>query len=147
MSLPPGARTERCRVVGSVFLIGSDPEQPGMLSWPALAALAAADAVVHDGSVDPATLALVPQPVAVERAAAAIERVGKLAGEGWRVVWLVNGDPARSRKRRAEALCLREAGVAMQTIIGLLPGGDRVAVVAEAPTPQLLATPLNGLAG
>jgi uroporphyrin-III C-methyltransferase len=147
MGLPPGARTDRCRVVGSVFLIGSDPEWPGRLCWPALAALGAADAVVHDGTVDPAILALVPQRVSVERAAAAIERVGKLAGEGWRVVWLVNGDPARSRKRRAEALRLREAGVAMQTITGLLPGGEAVAVVPETLTPQLLATPLNGLAG
>jgi siroheme synthase len=117
------------------------------LSWPVLAALAAADAVVHDGAIDPAILALVPQPVVVERAAAARERVSKLASEGWRVVWLVDGDPARSRKRRAEALRLREAGVATQTITGLLPGGGAAAVAAETPTPQLLATSLNGLAG
>jgi uroporphyrin-III C-methyltransferase len=134
-------------VVGSVFLIGSDPERPGILSWPALAALAAADAVVHDGAVDRATLALVPHRVPVERAAAAVERVGKLAGDGWRVVWLVSGDPARSRKRRAEAARLREAGVATQTITGLLPGAGSVAAVPETPTPQSLATPLNGLAG
>jgi uroporphyrin-III C-methyltransferase len=147
-STPNGVRTE----VGSVFLIGSDPERPGALSWPALAALAAADAVLHDGAVGPDTLALVPRRVLVEPVPGDIARVGKLAGEGWRVVWLVSGNPASSPKRRAEVERLREAGIATHTIAGFLncdeDGVSGAAVAAAgAVAPQPLATALNGLAG
>jgi uroporphyrin-III C-methyltransferase len=152
MGSPPNAPASRRPDAGSVFLIGSDPQRPGELSWPALAALAAADAVLHDGAVDPGTLALVPRRVLVEPVPGDIARVGKLAGEGWRVVWLVSGDPARSPAHRADAERLREAGIATHTIAGFLYC-DEVAVLgaalppAGAVAPQPLATALNGLAG
>jgi uroporphyrin-III C-methyltransferase len=143
-----GPRTD----AGSVFLIGSDPERPGELAWPALAALAAADAVLHDGEVDRDTLALVPRRVLVEPVPGDIARVGKLAGEGWRVVWLVNGDPARSPRRRADAERLRDAGIATHTIAGFLHCDEEAVFGAAirpagAVAPQPLATALNGLAG
>jgi siroheme synthase len=141
-SAPSGPRS----AAGLVFLLGSDPARPGTLSWPARAALAAADAVLHDGAVDPATLALVPRRILVEALPGDLARVEKLAGEGWRVVWLVSGDPARSPARRADAERLHAAGIATRTLAGFLPGDDRFAEgVAAAPQP--LATALNGLAG
>jgi len=143
-STPSGPRP----AAGLVFLLGSDPARPGALSWPARAALAAADAVLHDGAVDPATLALVPRRVLVEALPGDLARVEKLAGEGWRVVWLVSGDPARSPARRADAERLQEVGIATHTLAGFLPGDDRFgAGAAAAGAPQLFATALNGLAG
>lgn len=152
MGSSPSAASGLPSNAGSVFLIGSDPERPGELSWPALAALAAADAVLHDGEVDPDTLALVPRRVLVEPVPGDIARVGKLAGEGWRVVWLVNGDPARSPRRRADAERLREAGIATHTIAGFLHCDESAVFGAAIPpagavAPQPLATALNGLAG
>jgi uroporphyrin-III C-methyltransferase len=145
MGSSPAGPTALRSEAGSVFLISSDPERPGALSWPAQAALAAADAVLHDAAVDPAILALVPPRAFVEPAPGDLARVGKLAAEGWRVVWLVSGDPAASPARRAAAEYLREKGIATQLIAGFLPG-DAVAVFA-GPPPQPLATALNGLAG
>jgi uroporphyrin-III C-methyltransferase len=139
--VPAGARA----TVGSVFLVGANPERPGELSWPALAAIAAADAVLHDGAVASETLALVPRHVFVEPLPGDLARVGKLAGEGWRVVWLVGGAPMHSPERRAEAARLREAGIATETIAGFLSDDDSMAVAVAAPQP--LATALNGLAG
>lgn len=130
---------------GSIVLIGSNPRRPGELSWPALAALAAADAVLHDGTVGAETLALVPRHVFVEPLPGDVERVGKLARDGWRVVWLVAGDPAYSCEHRAEAQRLREVGIAIETIAGFLPDGGGLPIAIAAPHP--LATPLNGLAG
>jgi uroporphyrin-III C-methyltransferase len=152
MGSSPTTTTATRSDAGSVFLIGSDPERPGALSWPALAALAAADVVLHDGAADPATLALVPRRVLVEAAAGDIGRVSKLAGEGWRVVWLVSGDPANSPARRVAAERLREAGIATHTIAGFLHCEERAVFAAAAATagpvaPQPLATALNGLAG
>ena len=98
----PGVRLDP----GLVLYVGFDAEAPGELAWPALAALEAADAVLYDGGAEPPTLELIPRrcfveavsPAAGEEAAAA--RANKLAGEGWRVVRLVAGDPATRRRRR-----------------------------------------------
>ena len=148
----PSAAAGRRAAAGSVLLVQADPARPGELSWPALAALAAADAVLHDRAVDPDTLALVPGRVLVEPMPFDLARVGKLAGEGWRVVWLASGDPARSPERRAAAERLRQAGIATETFAGFLPGddGDRIEGSPRAigvVAPQPLATALNGLAG
>jgi siroheme synthase len=130
---------------GLILLIGSQSERPGELPWPALAALSAADAILHDGDVDPRTLDLVPRGRLVERAPAVAARAYKLAQEGWRVVWLMAGDPAGSPERLADAAGLLAAGVAVGTIAGFSPSPP--AAPGEAPAPQPFATALNGLAG
>jgi hypothetical protein len=149
---------------GLVFLIGSNPEQPGELSWPALAALAAADAVVHDEDVDPETLALVPRRCFVEAVPRDFSRVRKLASEGWRVVWLIVGDPPSSLVELADAEPLAAApGITIRTMASLWspgpgpgspgpgsPGPDSSGQIGSRgtiPAPQSLATALNGLAG
>lgn len=151
MRQSPPASQEIRGDAGLVFLIGCDPNRPGELSWPAQAALAAADAVVHDGSVDPSTLALVPPRCFVEAVPGDVARVGKLAAEGWRVVWLVVGAPAVSLGALVDAERLADAGVSVSTIAGL-PGdgrtGDRPGAGLDATlAPQSFATALNGLAG
>jgi siroheme synthase len=152
MGSPTKAAAAPRSAAGSVFLIGLDPKRPGELSWPALAALAAADAVLHDGAVDPGTLNFVPRHVLVERLPGDIARIGKLAGEGWRVVWLVSGDPASSSMYRSGAERLRKAGIATHTIAGFLSCDDDAVFGAALPSagavaPQPLATAFNGLAG
>ncbi len=143
----PGRRAD----AGLVFLIGSNPDRPGELSWPARAALSAADAVVHDGKVAPDILALVPRHCFVEADPGDVARVRKLAGEGWRVVWLVVGDPSISLATLADAERLADAGIAVGTIAGLLGGGRdnerAVASLDASLAPQAFATALNGLAG
>lgn len=141
---------------GSVFLIGADPARPGQLPWPAAAALAAADAVLHDDGIDPTILALIPhrcfvEPVPAENARgsaenAAIGRARKLAGEGWRVVWLVAGDPERAPAEFAKAAGLAATGITIRTCALLTERGPEAAY-AEMCGPQHLATALNGLAG
>jgi uroporphyrin-III C-methyltransferase len=145
--IPAAIRAES----GLLFLIGLNPDRPGELSWPALAALMAADAVVHDADVDPDTLALVPSRCFVEAAPVDIARVRKLASEGWRVVWLVVGDPAKSLATLANAERLAEAGITIRTIASLWSGGPDgfgpIGSLGDTPVPQSFATALNGLAG
>ena len=148
----PSAAAWSGSTLGPVLLVGSDPGRPGELSWPALAALAAADVVLHDGAVDPGTLALVPGRALVEPAPGDLSRVGKLAGEGWRVVWLVSGDPASLPARRADAERLKARGIATHTIAGFPDcDGETLFTAATAAAgiaaPQPYATALNGLAG
>ncbi|HEY3911190.1 MAG TPA: SAM-dependent methyltransferase [Stellaceae bacterium] len=136
---------------GLVLLVGFDPERPGDLSWPARAALSAADAVIHEGTIDPDILTLVPRRCFVESVPGDAARVGKLAGEGWRVVWLVAGDPSISLAALAKAERLAEAGIAIGTIASL-PGGGRgderpSASLDATLAPQSFATAFNGLAG
>ncbi|MGA8381826.1 MAG: hypothetical protein WB710_11940, partial [Stellaceae bacterium] len=86
---------------GCIFLIRSGSASPQSLAAPERDALAAADAVLHEGDIDPGILALVRHGVFVEPVAsvderapgrsAAIGRAGKLASEGWRVVWIGSG--------------------------------------------------------
>jgi hypothetical protein len=129
----------------TVSVIGSDARCSGEMPRAQRSVLAAADVVLHEGNVDPAILKLVRQGAFVEPVsvsghptltrAFAIARARKLAGEGWRVVWLVAGDADHLAPDFAEA--------------GLVAGdhGAADAVVVSGRAPRLLATALNGLAG
>ena len=127
------------RAAGLVLFVGSDPGHPGELSWPALAALEAADVVLHDPAVAPETLALVPRRCLVEPAMDydGTERARQLASDGWRVVRLVAGAPEAT-----DAANLGIAGIRTGIFAGAA-GDDTVA----SRSPRPLATPLNGLAG
>jgi hypothetical protein len=128
-----------------VLVIGSDPFCPGEMPAPHRSALAAADVVLHEENVDPVILKLVGRGAFVEPVSAnghptfarasAIGRARKLAGEGWRVVWLVAGDTNHL------ALDFAEAGL----VAGDCTAAD--AFVASGREPHMLATALNGLAG
>jgi len=134
---------------GCIFLIRSDAACADLLGPPARAALAAADAVLHDHDVDPRIRALIPRRAFVEPAASdsddgpakspAIARARKLASEGWRVVWLVSDDgqhpPAALAGGGTIHVCTD--GCAHETQAAIVDGRG----------PQPLATALNGLAG
>ena len=79
---------------GSVWLVGAADGNPGDPSPLAVQALRTADAVIHDPSISKAVLDLV-RPLHYREAAAplqAIDRVIKLAEDGWRVVQLVKDE-------------------------------------------------------
>ncbi len=111
----------------------------------ALAALAAADVVFHEDGAGSAILAHVTRGALVEPVpadghdaqarSAALARAGRLAGDGWRVVWLVAGDAENT------ALEFADSGPAVEE------RDTAAGCAASARAPHLLATALNGLAG
>ena len=127
-----------------IVFVGFDPFAPGALSWPAHAALAAADAVLYDRDLPPATLALLPgrafaEPVAGAEGAAA--RAARLSRDGWRVVRLVAADPATAAGVQAEQDRLTDVGISVR----VLSGAGAAAPGLHPPRPNAAA--LNGLAG
>lgn len=130
-------------VAGLVLFITTGNE--GVIAWPALAALASADALLHDGTLDPQCHAALPRTAFVEAIAAgtAGSRAKKLAAEGWHVVRLVAGKPTDSPALRAEAEELAAAGIAIRCFSGPLDPARPLPV----PAPRPFATALNGLAG
>jgi len=118
---------------GSVWLVGSGPGDPGLLSLLALHALGQADDIVHDALVDPSILALA-QPGAVLHHAG--KRGGKpspqqpdisktlveLARRNRRVLRLKGGDPLVFGRGGEEALALEAAGIPYRIVPGITAG-------------------------
>jgi|GEM_PF-3241560 hypothetical protein len=142
LAAPARPQPEGCASAGLVLFLGLEGERT---TWPALAALGAADAVLYDGAVDPHSLAVVPSHAFIEKVAAGAGggRAKKLAAEGWRVVRLLAGGPAGSPAALAEAEELTAAGVAIR----FFAGSRAAASPLPTPVPQPFATALNGLAG
>ena len=133
---------------GCVFLIRSDSACPQPLAAPAREALAAADAVLHDGDIDLGILAFVRRSAFIEpvvaagkhthERSAAIARAGKLASEGWRVVWIDTAE-------RSPADFAAAAGTAIQVCTDACAHEATRSTLVRGPQP--LATAFNGLAG
>jgi uroporphyrin-III C-methyltransferase len=102
---------------GSVWLVGAGPGDPGLVSWLALSALRAADAVIYDPAIEAGTIALIPPGRLAQPAlptgnhGSIIERCISLAREGWRVVRLIEGDPLADPAGVAAALALSAAEI------------------------------------
>jgi uroporphyrin-III C-methyltransferase len=118
---------------GHVWLVGAGPGDPGLLTLQALAALDAADAVVHDALIDPRVLELVRPGARVERAGKRgggpsvpqdeiSRRLIALARAGKRVVRLKGGDPFVFARGGEEAMALAEAGVPFRILSGVTAG-------------------------
>jgi uroporphyrinogen III methyltransferase/synthase len=128
---------------GRVYLVGSGPGDPGLLTARALELIAAADVVLYDRLTPAAALdgaraeaellfvgkqgggASVPQE---QTEALMVERAR--AGKG--VVRLKGGDPFVFGRGGEEALCLRDAGIAYEVVPGVTAG---IAVPAYAGIP------------
>lgn len=118
---------------GHVWLVGAGPGHPGQLTLDALAALAQAEAIVHDDLVDARILAAAP--AGAERIFAG-KRGGRpssaqaditatlitLARQGRRVVRLKGGDPYVFGRGGEEALALAEAGIPFRVVSGVTAG-------------------------
>lgn len=114
--------------LGSVWLVGAGPGDPGLLTLHAAHALATADVVLHDALVSAEVLAL---------ASGVLEPVGKRAGgvrtpqlrinarlialarAGRRVVRLKGGDPLLFGRGGEEAMALAAAAIPFRIVPGI----------------------------
>jgi len=122
MTIRPGAR-------GFVSLVGAGPGDPDLLTRRAAGRLAAADLVLYDALVDPATLALAPcaQRVFVGKRAGRPQvrqtfihwLMIRAARQGKRVVRLKGGDPFVFGRGGEEGLALAAAGISFEVVPGV----------------------------
>jgi uroporphyrin-III C-methyltransferase len=146
---------------GSVWLVGTADGDPSHLSPLAVHALSTADAVIHDPAIAKAVLDLVRPPRYREAAAPlqALERVIKLAEDGWRVIQLVNGEvmeraiesAIRCAERNIPFRMVPSAGdpVASEGPLGLLLVRKTLSAGGTEPRPTLvllIATPQSDAA-
>ena len=115
---------------GRVILVGAGPGDPGLLTVRAVAALGAADVVVHDGLIDARMLDLAPAAarrisVAKQRARHTLpqDSINALlvahAKAGSVVVRLKGGDPFIFGRGGEEVEAVRAAGLAVEVIPGV----------------------------
>lgn len=118
---------------GHVWLVGAGPGDPGQLTLDAVAAIAQAEALVHDDLVDPRILALAPESATrlfmgkrggrpSARQADIIAALIREARLGRRVVRLKGGDPFVFGRGAEEALALADAGIPCRIVPGLTAG-------------------------
>ncbi len=116
--------------IGTVFLVGAGPGDPDLLTLRAARLLSAATLVVHDGLVDPAILALVPEGARMVSVAKARARhtmpqddinalLVREALAGRDVVRLKGGDPFIFGRGGEEAEACHAAGVPVQVVPGV----------------------------
>lgn len=145
--LPPMSATGSPQQSGTVYLVGSGPGDPGLLTVRARQLLVECDAVVHDALVHPALL--VPASVGRPRPYE-LYPVGKRGGgpsarqddietllvrlgrEGKKVVRLKGGDPFVFGRGSEEAQALAREGIPFEIVPGVTAG---IAVPAYAGIP------------
>ena len=150
--------TSRPALPGKVFLIGSGPGDPDLLTVKALRLLRTADVVVFDRLVSPEIMALIP---------AKTRRidVGKLpkchklpqdeinallvdlAGQGLDVARLKGGDPLIFGRGSEEAIDLRAAGITVEYVPGITAAQGAAASTGVALTHRGLATGVRYVTG
>lgn len=122
--------TESFVAKGKVYLVGSGPGDPGLLTLDAARLLQTADVIFHDDLVSPEILALIPEQVYVENVGKRCghARVGQqqihslminAARDGWTVVRLKSGDPLIFGRAGEEIEALRQAGIEYEIVPGI----------------------------
>lgn len=116
--------------IGTVYLVGAGPGDPGLITVRGLQCLAAADLVLYDGLVNPLLLrhargelertarATRCRPGAVSQADV-IQRMIDAARQGKSVVRLKGGDPFIFGRGGEEAAALTQAGIPFEVVPGI----------------------------
>nr|MBA3708718.1 uroporphyrinogen-III C-methyltransferase [Planctomycetota bacterium] len=119
--------------LGTVYLVGAGPGDPGLLTCRARDLLVACDCVVHDYLVNPEILELVPATavrhnVGKRGGATSITQpeinrtIVELASRHRRIVRLKGGDPFLFGRGGEEAVALSDAGIAFEVVPGVTSG-------------------------
>jgi uroporphyrin-III C-methyltransferase len=144
--------------LGSVWLVGAGPGDPGLLSALALHALDRADSIVYDALVDPRILELA-------RPGARLEYAGKRGGRpsasqpdiSARLVWLARGgdrvlrlkggDPCVFGRGGEEALALAAAQIPFRIVPGITAGIGGLAYAGIPVTHRDIASAVTFVTG
>lgn len=129
--------------MGTAYLVGAGPGDPGLITRRGAELLRRADVVLHDALVEPALLALAPtaEIIDVGRRAGEVrwltqDRINRLLIELSRrhrtVVRLKGGDPLVFGRGGEEALALAQAGIPFEIVPGVTSG---VGALARAGIP------------
>lgn len=115
--------------VGTVYLVGAGPGDPGLLTLRAVECLARADLVIHDQLVPPELLVHAPRATHVcvgklhgphaQRHEQIYQQLIEAAREGKCVVRLKGGDPWLFARGGEEAEVLRAAGIPFEVVPGV----------------------------
>lgn len=120
-------------IKGTVWLAGSGPGDPGLLTLHAAHAMREADVIVHDALVSDAVLAFAGPDTVLEsvgkrggrpspKQAEICQKLIDLARRGNKVLRLKGGDPFVFGRGAEEALALVEAGIEFRVIPGITAG-------------------------
>jgi len=140
-------------VIGKVYLVGSGPGDPALLTVAAVRLLESADVVFHDDLVSSEILELIPERVHVEsvgkrcgHARLAQHQIHSLminaARDGCKVVRLKSGDPLIFGRAGEEIEALRRAGVEYEVVPGITAAFGAAARVGIPLTDRHLASKL-----
>jgi len=144
--------------LGSVWLVGAGPGDPGLLSALALHALNGADTLVYDALVDPRILELARPGARLESAGKRggrpspsqpdiSARLIRLATEGKRVLRLKGGDPCVFGRGGEEALALAAANIPFRIVPGITAGIGGLAYAGIPVTHRDIASAVTFLTG
>jgi uroporphyrinogen III methyltransferase / synthase len=144
--------------MGTVYLVGAGPGDPGLLTVRAARLLRRAEIIVHDALISPEILAMIPlgaEAIDVGKRCGgrrtSQEEIHRIliesAGRARRVVRLKGGDPFVFGRGGEEALALREAGIRFRVVPGITAGVGAAAFAGIPVTHRHLSASVTFVTG